>query len=207
MLIPLRYSTPLKLMRYIEKQFEKLKNLKTTSGIYRYEELNRVLSEYKDYLEMGDKLGYDFTESFVLFPKHLPESHDQTSKMFDKQKKGIYDKQIQESYNNFLMKYRFTKKGLTIIPPKTADEIVSEGHILHHCVSRYVEKVAKGECVILFIRKTDNIEEPFYTVELKNNKIMQTRGKDNGAPTPEVQKFLEQWQHKKLLPEINVGAA
>lgn len=198
-LLPLRYSTPLKLMRYIHEQFERLKDRKTPTGMKRYEKLNRVLSEYKDYIEMGGQLGYDFSDSFVLFPKNLPEVHDQASTLMDAKKNEIFDKQIQEAYTKLLKQYRFTKNGFTLIPPKSAKEIVQEGHILHHCVHSYVERAAKGECVILFIRKSDNVKEPFFTLELRGNKIIQTRGQGNGSATPEVQKFLELWERKKLL--------
>jgi hypothetical protein len=206
-LIPLRYSTPVKLMRYIGEQFEQLKSLKTRYGGNRYEKPGKVLSEYRDYLHMGGKLGYDFTDSFVLFPKNLPEVHDQASKLFDAKKDKIFNRQIQAAYKGLLEKYRFTKDGLTIIPPKTAKEIVQEGHTLHHCVHSYVERVAEGECVILFVRETANINAPFYTLELRNGRVIQIHGKNHSSPTPEVNAFLELWKRKKLQTSNMTEAA
>ena len=196
--IPLRYTTSRKLMRYIEEQFECLKDLKTQYGGRRYESVGRVLSDYKDYLSMGGLLEYDFKNSFVLFPKNLPEAHDQTSKLFSGKKSGIFKKVIRAAYESLLEKYCFTRDGLTLIPPKTEKEIISEGHTLHHCVYSYVEKVAKGECLILFIRQTENIKKPFYTLEIQNGQVIQIQGKYHCEPTPEVKKFLEFWVRKKL---------
>ena len=156
---------------------------------------------------MGKKIRYDFTDSFVLFPKNLPDVHDQASELLDAKKKELLNKQIKKAYKNLLEKYRFTKNGLTLIPPKAAKEIVDEGHFLHHCVHQYVERVANGKSVILFIRKMDNITEPFYTVELRDNEINQIRGQGNSVPTPEINKFLELWKQRKLLPAKTYTAA
>ncbi|MCL2772669.1 MAG: PcfJ domain-containing protein [Oscillospiraceae bacterium] len=199
-LIPLRYSTPKKIMCYVDEQYVRLKDKETPYGVWRYEKPKGVLSEYKDYLVMGGHLEYDFSDSFALFPKNLPEAHDQASKLYDVKKKAGYDQVIREAYKNLAEKYRMTKNGLTIIPPKTAKEIVTEGHTLHHCVHTYVERVADGKCVILFIRKTANIKEPFYTLEVRDGQIVQIHGDHHGAPTPEVKKFLELWERKKLQP-------
>ena len=207
LLIALKYSTPGKLMRYIDEKFELLKNWINRHGVCRYKEPNNILSDYKDYLLMGVKLGYDFTDSFVLFPKNLPEAHDLASILIDVKKKEIYNKQIQEAYKGLLEQYRFTKNGLTLIPPKTAKEIVVEGHFLHHCVNSYVERVAEGKCVILFIRETSDIEKPFYTLEIHNGQIVQIQGKHHCKPTPKVKKFLELWKNKKLLPAYRAEAA
>jgi hypothetical protein len=206
-LIPLRYSTQAKLMHYVNEQFERFKNLKNQTGMRRYEAPNRILSEYKDYIEMGKRLKYDFTDSFVLFPRNLHEVHDAVSKLIVDKNNEKMNNQIKRAYKVLLEKYRFTKDGLTLIPPKSAKEIVNEGHTLHHCVYSYVERVANGSCVILFIRKADKIDEPFYTVELRDGKISQTRGQGNGSATPEVQKFLDQWQRKKLLPANTAESA
>ena len=186
-------------MRYIDEKFEQLKEWKNRNGMQIYDRANMVLSHYKDYILMGGKLGYDFTDTFVLFPKHLPEAHDSASKLTNIKKNEEYDKLIKEAYKGLLEQYRFTKNGLTLIPPKTAKEIVKEGHTLHHCVHSYVERVAKGNCVILFIRETANIKQPFYTLEIRNEEVIQIHGERHCSPTPEVEKFLEQWKKRKLI--------
>lgn len=197
-LIPLKYTTQNKLMLYIAEQYEKLKDFNIQSYGPRYKNEDAVLSNYKDYLIMGKMLEYDFTSSCALFPNNLQEAHDQTSKLYNAKKNGLFDKVISSAYKGLLEKYCFTKGGLTLIPPKTAKEIINEGHTLHHCVHSYVERVAKGECIIFFIRQTDNIKKPFYTLEVRSNRVIQINGKNHSAPTPEVEKFLKLWEHKKL---------
>jgi predicted RNA-binding Zn-ribbon protein involved in translation (DUF1610 family) len=205
--IALKYSTPEKLIRYIDEKYELLKEQKNKNGVYRYEKPNNVLIEYKDYLEMGGKIGYDFKDSFVLFPKNLTEAHDQASMLTNVNENKKYNKQIQEAYKNLLNQYHFTKDGLTLMPPKSAKEIVKEGHTLHHCVHSYVERVAEGRSVILFIRETENIKKPFYTLEIQDGEVSQIHGEYHCRPTPEVEKFLELWKNKKLIPAYKAEAA
>jgi hypothetical protein len=197
LLYALRYTTPHKLMRYINKQFDRQKE-REIYGVQRYDRPGRVLSEYNDYLNMGENLEYDFSDNFVLFPKNLIEAHDKASMLYDTNKKAIFDKKIREAYENLGEQYHFSKNGFTIVPPRTANEIVEEGHTLHHCVHTYVERVAKGKCVILFIRQNDNIKKPFYTVEVQDSRVIQIHGSQHCKPTPEVQNFLDLWERTKL---------
>lgn len=52
--------------------------------------------------------------------------------------------------------------------------------------------------MILFIRKANTPEEPYCTVELKNDEIVQARIFDNDPPPEKVQKFIEKWKQKVL---------
>jgi hypothetical protein len=70
-----------------------------------------------------------------------------------------------------------------------------------------VESVAQGKCVIMFLRRTEHIDEPFYTVQLRDGEIQQARGYDNGARTPEVEKFLALWERKVLQKQRAPKAA
>lgn len=81
---------------------------------------------------------------------------------------------------------------------RSTQEIVAEGQKLHHCVGRYAEQMAEGDCAILFLRQEQEVETPYYTVEVQGNNIIQVRGAHNCAPTPEVKKFLNAWEEKHL---------
>ena len=197
-IVPLRYTTPLKLMRYIDAQTELQKVNNTASKTIHIEILCRILVFYKDYLETGTKLDYDFSDDFILFPRNLLQAHDQTSALYNTKKKEIIDSAIQNAYETLAEQYRFSQNGLTITPPQTAEEIIAEGHTLHHCVHTYIERIAEGRCIVLFIRQSDNVNEPFYTVELQENAVVQIHGLNHSAPTPEVSKFLKLWEKRKL---------
>ena len=62
----------------------------------------------------------------------------------------------------------------------------------------YTKRVAVGECLILFLRRCENIDKPFYTIELREREVVQLKGANNTDATPEVQKFVECWTREVL---------
>ena len=126
--------------------------------------------------------------------------------MFDKRKTQIYNEKIAAQYEALVSQYQMSQAGLTVIPPKSAAEIVEEGQKLHHCVGGYVSRVAKKECTILFLRREEQLEEPYYTMELRDGEVKQLRGDDNCDPTPDVAAYLALWKQEKLLPVAQKAA-
>ena len=63
--------------------------------------------------------------------------------------------------------------------PRELNEIMKEGIALHHCVGGYVERHADGYTNILFLRRKNDIEHSFYTIEIKNDKLIQIHGSCN----------------------------
>ena len=89
-------------------------------------------------------------------------------------------------------------RGVKIVYPASLDNIVAEGQDLHHCVGGYVGKVAVKKTMILFLRRCEEAEKPFYTVEVLHGKVEQIRGVGNQAPTPEVAAFMDHWERQVL---------
>jgi len=201
----LRYMTQGKLMRYVGEQYEKLKTVTTRYGIQRYGKEKQVFQEYQDYLRLCEDLNYDLHDDFILFPRHLNTAHDSAAENFDAQKTRIFNERIAAAYNALVKQYQMTRYGLTMIPPRSADEIIAEGQKLHHCVGRYVSDVAEHGCIILFLRRANEPDEPFYTVEIRNGKVAQIRGMDNGEPSKEVENYMALWERKKLKEERGIA--
>lgn len=70
-------------------------------------------------------------------------------------------------------RYLGGSNGLLVKVPETAEELVEEGNRLHNCLRTYVDRVARGECLIFFIRRADRPDEPFYAMEYRNGEIRQ----------------------------------
>ena len=187
----LHYTTPHKLMRYLGRQF-------VTQGATSPRNYGDVAADYRDYLDFCERLHYDLTNEFVLFPRNLKRAHDRARSMIRVNEVKQYDAQIAASEERLKQLYQFSADGFVVMPPHTAEEIVTEGHKLHHCVGSYVETVAKGNSVVLFVRRAKARNTPFYTVELCNGQIVQARGKHNCSPTPKVKRFLDTWEKKVL---------
>ena len=45
----------------------------------RYRSMQALVTEYKDYLDVCVKQGYDMSNSFILYPKDLQKAHDKVA--------------------------------------------------------------------------------------------------------------------------------
>ncbi|PJI10230.1 MULTISPECIES: PcfJ domain-containing protein [Clostridium] len=165
---------------------------------------NDIFSDWEDYLNNCTLLKYDIKSDSVIFPRNLKQKHDDIYKLIKNNKRELYDKAIKEMYNELLEKFKWNFGEYIIFPPKNAAELVKEGNTLDHCVAtNYMSLMARRKTVILFLRKEDKIDMPFYTVEVKDNEVKQCRGKGNCGMTNEVKKFIEEFKDKKLRKTLN----
>jgi len=75
--------------------------------------------------------------------------------------------------------YEYKNSSFIITYPKGPSELIEEGTKLRHCVKDYINVVASGETMVLFIRKKCSPKKPFYTLEVKNGKAIQCHGFGN----------------------------
>lgn len=105
-------------------------------------------------------------------------------------------------------KFEYADDNFSIIVPEEMNKITKEGVYLHHCVGGYVNRVAEGRTNILFLRKNDDIEIPFFTIEVSNsNEIIQIHGLYNRwlGNEPEAVKFVINWiREKGIKCPINI---
>lgn len=103
-------------------------------------------------------------------------------------------------YDQRKEKFEYADDNFSIIVPEEMNKITKEGVYLHHCVGGYVSRVAEGRTNILFLRKNDDIEIPFFTIEVSNsNEIIQIHGLYNRwlGNEPEAVKFVINWIREK----------
>lgn len=169
-------------------------------------EKGSTFSRYADYLRMREELGYDMTNEVFLFPKNLKEKHDEMVEEKNKRADELYiEKQekaygkIRERFKKLTKKYEYEEEGLRIRPAASATEIIEEGRTLHHCVGRdrYLKSHNDGKSFILFLRRKE--DEPYYTIEIRENTIVQWYGANDKKPDKEViGPWLERYvQHLK----------
>lgn len=202
----LKYITVHKLIRYTERQFRCLCQRKNKYGSIRYQKMQDIVTEYKDYLEMCHDLNYDMKNSFVLYPKDLQQSHDRVQKRFKIKENEQLLQNFKTAVQDAEKRMAFEAGGMKIVVPATPGELAAEGNALHHCVGRYANSVAKKECMILFVRRCTDETKPFYTVEIRGQKVVQVRGIGNCAATPEVQSFIDAFKQQVLQGSVNNAA-
>ena len=97
-----------------------------------------------------------------------------------------------------------------IIQLTSRNELVEEGKVMSHCVGSYVSSCVSGQCSIFSLRKieTEKInqrtgkmeaEYPLVTIEVRNNQIVQARGKFNAKPTEGANNIMQRWAHDEKL--------
>lgn len=162
--------------------------------------MDRLVTLYRDYLSMCREAGYDRNRRSVLFPKDCRAAHDAVQRHCQ----WLHTQKMRENFAQAYLavgkKICYQRKGLQIVCPATPEDLVQEGKSLHHCVGGYAERVAKGQCLILFLRHTEEPEKPFYTIEVSGGQVRQVHGDHNSNPTPEVEQFVEQWKKRVLTP-------
>ena len=127
------------------------------------------------------------------YPDDIKKAHDDLMVKIETVKSKKQDEAILNRVNGGLNKLRFADDKYVITPANSSEDLIRESAKLNHCVKTYVDKYAKGMTNIFLVRKRENVNEPFYTLELIDNDIKQLRGNHNCKPTDEVVKFINKW--------------
>ena len=90
-----------------------------------------------------------------------------------------------------------------IRPAESSKELIDERNSLAHCVGRYSRDYADGITNIFFVRKLEEPETSFYTVEIAKDwysgklEVKQCRSYKNHTPEENnhifVRKFINAW--------------
>lgn len=151
-------------------------------------------SIYRDYLKECKELNLDLSEKGIIFPPDLFKAHSETTTLMEYKRQNIDVKKFEMRVKK-LKKYEFKKDGFIVAVPKEPQDIFYEGAVLGHCVGTYARAMADGKTAILFIRKENEPETPFYTMEFKNNRIVQCRTYKNESyeKDEQVKAFVDAW--------------
>lgn len=155
--------------------------------------LNRTyLKDYDDYLYFCNYLKYDMNVKKILCPANMKKEHDRAMKLVEIKKDDMTKQRFFEAYKK-LIKYVFSQNNMVILPCESLAQLELESEGLNHCVKTYANKYMDQKTSIMFIRKLDELNRPFVTIEFNNNKIIQARGLNNSAPSEDVIEFIKKW--------------
>lgn len=211
-----------KLTKYITKESENYP-LGDAGGCWQYsymrykeredpriERKRNAAKDWLEYIGWCKEMKYDLDNMFIYMPTNFKKVHDRTAKEYQdykdeqmRKRQEELERQIRKALADaaglpaMLMKV----KGLSIVVPKNGDEIKEEGRALHHCVGTYVERVARGETMILFVRKESELSVPYFTLEYKNGKVIQCRGRNNCGMPANVKAFVKAFERKMQSEE------
>jgi ankyrin repeat protein len=78
--------------------------------------------------------------------------------------------------------------GYTWVYVNSPRSLDREGKLMQHCVGSYSKEVEQSHCKIISLRDSQN--EPHITLEVRNRKINQIKGKQNKPPVPKYVPIL-----------------
>lgn len=158
---------------------------------------------YHDYLRFCNQLGLPFNHE-NKYPKNIKKAHDELMNKIEVVKNKEKEEAIINRVIKELSKYRYADEKLIITPANSIEDLIEESKELDHCVRTYANRYAEGETAIFLIRKQQDVNTPYFTLELKNKNICQVRGKHNCVPDKDVIDLLHVWADKFKLKGVYV---
>ena len=192
-----------------------------TNKEFNVQALNRYIIEFNklivnnnfvDYYTMCRSMNIPIESPFKLKTnEHIQKVHDKTLLLYSKENSQT-SQEKEDKYKFIKQRYRdlsYKDNDFTIIYPNNLSDVKLEGLILHHCVGSYVDRILNMTAYIMFIRKNEDINTPYFTLHyvLENNKIVikQVHGKYNCNTSDKILNFVKSWANKfgAKLDDIN----
>lgn len=171
-----------------------------------------TLTTWADYLSMAKRLGMDTDDAIIFRVRKLRQRHDELVARCQSKDLAIQAGEVLEKYphideicNGLSAKYAYADEQYTILAPTCIEDIIHEGEVLSHCLSgsdRYWDRIERHEAYILFLRRTDAVDAPYYTLEIEpGGTVRQKRTKFDrqNDDIEEATLFLAKWQ--KVIAE------
>lgn len=182
---------------------------------------------YADYIRDCENLAenynmghiYNLSNESVLFPQNLVQAHQTTIELvnMERDRKAMLDFErskdkmakdisaLEKKYKKLLpklkKKYSYQADGYVIVIPPNLIDLHREGIDMHNCVGGYKERVASGSTQVVYIRKLDDMDKSFGTMEISTREtIIQARGKYNKDLPEDAEAFVKKFEHEVLEP-------
>lgn len=193
-----------KTLSYIEKQ----RNMNPKEAI------RKLVTEYRDYINMSNDLHVDLSHKSVRFPADIVEAHRQITARYNAVRDEVKMRKAEELNTEFnaranelyamLGLTEFRKDGFCIVLPQKRTDLIAEGQSLNHCVGgvQYYKNHMEGRYMIFFIRKAAEPDKPYFTMEMDvtTGKILQLYGFGDCSAPKDVKAFanaFSQFMHNK----------
>ncbi|MCH5192241.1 MAG: PcfJ domain-containing protein [Oscillospiraceae bacterium] len=161
----------------------------------RQQAYQRTAIIWTDYIVFAAELKYDLKRDDVIFPKKLNEAHDNASAAVVAVRDQKAFEKYKARYEKLKKMYEYSDGKYMIVIPVGVNDIVEEGKVLSHCVGGYADRHMRGATTILFMRRCDEPNNRFITIEVRDSekRICQKYGKGNRLLTQEENDFVTEW--------------
>lgn len=165
-------------------------------GLYNPSQTLRILH---DSFNLSKMLELPFDKN----PKALERYHDILTREYNTIKDQIVNKAFCEKVEKYqYLNFQPENSDYAIVTPKDSQDLVTEGKKMKHCVGSYINRVADGKSIIVFLRRTEDIDTPYMTIEIDpiEKRLVQIKEKHNGKPqSQKATDFVKKWCKKNLI--------
>ncbi len=169
--------------------------------------LHETITTWKDYLSMAARLGYDLNDEIIYRVRRLRKRHNELVEILEQQNMTVQAGEIlrdfphvEKNLRAVKATYEYGDKDYTVLVPNCIEDVITEGRSLHHCVDkqeRYWDRIERNESYIFFLRRTAQLDKPYYTLEvepggtIRQKRTMYDRQEDD---IEDAKGFLIKWQ-------------
>ena len=99
-------------------------------------------------------------------------------------------------YDNEYLEYEDDE--FKIIIPRGPEDVREEARQMHHCIARsYMNHIADGDTVVVFMRRTAEPDTSLITIEIRNNTMRQACVQRNRRVPDEYRPWIRNWARMK----------
>lgn len=160
------------------------------------------IGTYFDLISAIKYLHLDLTDTKNIFPKDFGYWHNYYTNQVECMKNKETDEKMKVVADKYLKLAKKSYEDICLMIPHSSMELIVEGEKLHHCVGRmgYNRKMANGTSLIIFVRKVEDKDTPFLTLEYdpKAKKVLQFYGDHDKQPEDHYKDII----YNKWLPQV-----
>ncbi len=174
-----------------EFNYKPISLAKYIDNIMRYEGesyQHEVIHQLFDYVVMMSAM----SNRYEKYPRYLRTTHNIAVRNYNRLKKEFAEDVFKNRIDTSM---EFDYKNWTIIYPKSTQDIKDEAVQQNNCVASYIDKVIDGQCHILFLRHKDNKNKSIVTIEVRDKKVVQQKGKFNRDTNEEEKLVLTKYEN------------
>ena len=114
--------------------------------------------------------------------------------LLDKRKE--YDRAIRRSNRKRIYEWQERGKDYIVRYPQTINDFCREAAYMSNCLLAYTDAVINNDTTVLFMRRSDDVNMPFITIEVFGDKLMQAYHRFNEDCTLEEADWIRDYCHR-----------
>ncbi len=171
-------------------------------------------SQYTDYLHNCQKLDLNLADTKVSFPKNFNDRRQAVQDRIDaiiRAENAVKFAEMNRQLAGIAKKWSRLARNdgaYRIVIPQSEQEFKDEGKGMANCLGQYADRVARGECVVVFVHQSSRPEEAFVAAayDPKRKIVTQCYGVKNSNPSKKVRDFVESVFAGKAAVKLKVAA-